>query len=165
LAKLITPRRQSTFANFVMALLGGFTCLILLSIVIIVQVFHIHDFNIFSYGENTKIIWLYVFGSMVSNLLFSASFLSLMALTSPVLSSVSSLLTIFLIGLVEWWFLGNTLSFQQLLGDFFVIVGFVILTAASWKDISEGNEADDVENVSTYSFALSYDGNTNEGQR
>ena len=165
LAKLITPRRQSTFANFVMALLGGFTCLILLSIVIIVQVFHIHDFKIFSYGENTKIIWLYVFGSMVSNLLFSASFLSLMALTSPVLSSVSSLLTIFLIGLVEWWFLGNTLSFQQLLGDFFVIVGFVILTAASWKDISEGNEADDVENVSTYSFALSYDGNTNEGQR
>lgn len=164
LAKLITPRRQSTFANFVMALLGGFTCLILLTIVLITQVFHIHDFKILNYGENTKIIWLYVFGSMVSNLTFSASFLSLMALTSPVLSSVSSLLTIFLIGVVEWWFLGNTLSFQQLLGDFFVIVGFVILTTASWKEISEGNDADDVENVSTYSFALSYDGNT-ETQR
>lgn len=158
LAKIITPRRQLTFANFIMALLGVFTCLILLSVIIFAQIFHIHDFNLFDYGEDTGIIWTYIGGSIVSNLLFSGSFLSLMALTSPVLSSVSSLLSIFLIGVVEWVFFGNKLSLQQLTGDVFVIIGFSLLTAASWKEISEGNEDDDVETVSTLSFAISTDG-------
>ncbi|KAK7681307.1 hypothetical protein QCA50_015694 [Cerrena zonata] len=46
-----------------------------------------------------------------------------------------------------------------LIGDVFVIIGFSILTAASWKEISEGNEDDDVETASTLSFAISTDGN------
>ncbi|RCK63784.1 hypothetical protein Cantr_10312 [Candida viswanathii] len=159
LSKIITPRRQLTFANFVMGFFGFYTFSILLFGIILVEVFHIHHFNLFDYGENTRTIWLYISGSILSNLLFSASFLSLMALTSPVLSSVSSLLTIFLIGLVEWWIFGNKLGFQQLVGDFLVIVGFVMLTIASWKEISEGNEDDEVEAVSTYSFALSTEDN------
>lgn len=158
LSKVITPRRQMTFANFIMGLFGIYTFIILSLGILLAQVFHIHNFTYFDYGENTTTIWLYVFGSIVSNLSFSALFLSLMALTSPVLSSVSSLLTIFLIGVVEWLFFGNKLGFQQLLGDLFVVIGFTILTAASWKEISEGNEDDDVETVSTYSFAVSTDG-------
>lgn len=158
LSKVITPRRQMTFANFIMGLLGIYTFIILIFVIVFAQVFHIHNFTFFDYGENTTQIWLYVFGSIVSNLSFSALFLSLMALTSPVLSSVSSLLTIFLIGVVEWVLFGNKLSFQQLVGDIFVIIGFTILTAASWKEISEGNDDDDVETVSTYSFAVSTDG-------
>ena len=159
LSKIITPRRQLTFANFVMGFFGFFTFSILLIGIVLVEMFHIHHFNLFNYGENTRIIWLYISGSIVSNLLFSASFLSLMALTSPVLSSVSSLLTIFLIGLVEWWIFGNKLGFQQLLGDLLVIIGFVMLTIASWNEISEGQEDDEVEAVSTYSFALSTEDN------
>lgn len=159
LSKIITPRRQSTFANFIMMWIGIFTFIILTTGCILAQIFHIHNFNIFNYGEKTKTIYLYICGSMVNNLLFSGSFLSLMALTSPVLSSVSSLLTIFLIGIVEWLLFGNKLSFQQLIGDVFVIIGFSILTAASWKEISEGNEDDDVETASTLSFAISTDGN------
>ncbi|KAG7662385.1 uncharacterized protein J8A68_004156 [[Candida] subhashii] len=159
LTKIITPRRQSTFANFIMGLFGIFTFMIVLTLIIIGQVFHIHNFNFFNYGENTRRIWIYISGSMISNVLFSASFLSLMALTSPVLSSVSSLLTIFLIGIVEWWVFGNKLGFQQLFGDLLVIIGFVMLTTASWNEISEGNEEDDVEEVSTYSFALSTEDN------
>ncbi|EMG49750.1 hypothetical protein G210_5419 [Candida maltosa Xu316] len=159
LSKVITPRRQSTFANFVMGFFGFYTLTILVVGIVLAQVFHIHRFNLFDYGENTRLIWLYISGSIVSNLLFSASFLSLMALTSPVLSSVSSLLTIFLIGIVEWWFFGNKLGFQQLIGDFLVIIGFVMLTVASWQEISEGNEDDEVEAVSTYSFALSTEDN------
>ncbi|KAI5951667.1 hypothetical protein KGF54_004742 [Candida jiufengensis] len=157
LSKIITPRRQSTFANFVMGLIGSYTLIILVTLIIFLQVFHIHKFNFFNYGDNTKTIWLYISGSIISNLLFSASFLSLMALTSPVLSSVSSLLTIFVIGIVEWVVFGNALDLQQLIGDCFVIIGFVLLTIASWKEISEGNEDDDVEAVSTYSFAMSTD--------
>ena len=40
-----------------------------------------------------------------------------------------------------------------------MIVGFVMLTIASWKEISEGNEDDEVDAVSTYSFALSTEEN------
>ncbi|KAI3405395.2 hypothetical protein KGF56_001791 [Candida oxycetoniae] len=160
LTKIITPRRQLTFANFIMALLGAYTLVILTVLMLFVEVFHIHKFNFFNYGENTRKIWLYILGSIISNLLFSASFLSLMALTNPVLSSVSSLLTIFLIGLVEWLVFDNTLDLQQIIGDCFVIVGFIMLTTASWKEISEGNEDDDVEAVSTYSFPTS----TNENR-
>lgn len=154
-AALITPRRQLTFANFVMAMLGVFTLALLLSAVVLVELLQIHHFRLFDYGENSARIWGYVLGSIVSNLLFSGSFLSLMALTSPVLSSVSSLLTIFLIGIVEWVLFGNALGKMQLLGDALVIVGFTILTAASWKEISEGQDEDDIETASFYSFAPS----------
>ncbi|KAG2731505.1 hypothetical protein G9P44_005092 [Scheffersomyces stipitis] len=162
LTAIITPRRQSTFANFVMGFFGFFTCLIVLTIILIAEVFRIHSFNFFNYGEDTTLIWKYIVGSIFSNLIFSASFLTLMALTSPVLSSVSSLLTIFLIGLVEWVMFGNVLDFQQLLGDFLVIVGFVLLTIASWKEISEGqDDDDDMDVVSTYSFAVSTESSGN----
>lgn len=158
LSKIITPRRQLTFANFIMGIMGAYTLAFLALLIAILHLTHIHRVNFFNYGENTGTIWLYISGSIVSNLLFSAAFLSLMALTSPVLSSVSSLTTIFLIGIVEWVVFGNALDLQQLIGDSFVIVGFVMLTVASWKEISEGNEDDDVEAVSTYSFAMSTDG-------
>lgn len=155
LAKVITPRRQLTFANFVMGMLGVFTLTFLLTGVLLAELFHIHHFNLGNYGARTKEIWMYVFGSIISNLLFSALFLSLMALTSPVLSSVSSLVTIFLIGVVEWALFGNELGLKQLLGDALVIVGFVILTVASWQEISEGNDEDEIETASFYSFAAS----------
>ncbi|CAH2350890.1 hypothetical protein CLIB1423_02S07448 [[Candida] railenensis] len=157
IAKAITPRRQMTFANFAMGFLGSFTVLVIGTSALVCEITGAHRFNLFNYGDKTGTIWKYIIGSIVSNLLFSGSFLSLMALTSPVLSSVSSLLTIFLIGIVEWVLFGTTLSFQQLLGDFFVIVGFVILTVASWNEISEGHDNDDVEAVSTYSMAMSFD--------
>lgn len=155
LSVVVTPRRQLTFSNFVMSLLGFFTVIFLLLLVFCIEVFHIHRFNLFNYGEKTAIIWLYIFGSIVSNLLFSAGFLSLMALTSPVLSSVSSLVTIFLIGVVEWVIFGNALGIMQLIGDALVIVGFVVLTIASWKEISEGNDDNEIEEASLYSFAPS----------
>lgn len=153
LAKVITPRRQLTFSNFIMCLMGLSTLLFLFTGVVLAEILHIHHFNLFDYGPNTKAIWLFIFGSIASNLLFSGLFLSLMALTSPVLSSVSSLVTIFLIGIVEWILFGNELGSMQLLGDALVIVGFVILTVASWKEISEGNEDDEMETASFYSFA------------
>lgn len=156
LSLLITPRRQLTFANFAMSLLGLYTVVILGICILFLHITGIHRFNFFNYGDNTKEIWYFILGSIVSNLSFSALFLSLMALTGPVLSSVSALLTIFLIGLVEWIFLGNPLTTPQLIGDLFVIVGFVMLTTASWKEISEGNTDDDDyddESVSAQSFA------------
>lgn len=154
LSKLITPKRQLVFANFIMSLLGFYTFVILLIGIILVHVFGIHKFNLFDY-KNAGTIWAYICGSIVSNLSFSALFLSLISLTNPVLSSVASLLTIFLIGIVEWALFDNTLSTPQLIGDLFVVIGFVLLTAASWQEISEGNDNDEVEVISNYSFAIS----------
>lgn len=159
LSKIITPRRQLTFANFVMGWFGLFTSIILLVGIVFCEITKLHQFNVWDYGSKTKHIWMYISGSIVSNLTFSASFLCLMALTNPVISSVSSLLTIFLIGIVEWVLFGNTLGFQQLAGDAFIVAGFLMLTFASWKEISEGKEdKDDIDAVSTYSFAISTEG-------
>lgn len=155
LAKVITPRRQMVFANFVMALMGLFTLFLLGTLMLFIELSGLHHFNLFDYGEQTRKIWFFVAGSIVANLLFSGAFLSLMALTSPVLSSVSSLVTIFLIGIVEWILFGNKLGPQQLLGDALVIIGFVILTAASWSEISQGKDEDEIETASFYSFAAS----------
>lgn len=154
LSKLITPKRQLVFANFVMSLLGLFTFIILLIGILFVQVFGIHDFKVFDY-KNAGVIWSYIIGSIISNLSFSALFLSLISLTNPVLSSVASLLTIFLIGIVEWVLFNNILSTSQLIGDVLVVIGFLLLTVASWQEISEGNDNDEVEVISNYSFAIS----------
>lgn len=155
LSKVITARRQVTFANYAMGLISIITFMTLVPILFLMQVLNIKKFNLFEYGDHTKEIWIYISASMVCNLLFSVLFLSLMALTSPVLSSVSSLVTIFVIGVVEWILFGNALGAKQLIGDALVIVGFVVLTVASWKEISEGKEEDEMETASLYSFAAS----------
>lgn len=155
LSKVITARRQVTFANFAMGLFSIITFATLVPLLFILELLDIKHFNLFNYGDHTTEIWIYIIASMVCNLLFSVLFLSLMALTSPVLSSVSSLVTIFVIGVVEWILFGNSLGPKQLLGDALVIVGFVILTVASWNEISEGNEEDEMETASLYSFAAS----------
>lgn len=149
----ITARRQLAFSNFIMSLFGVYTAIIVLGLAIFFHLTGIHRFNIWDYGDNTRSIWWSLWWSILSNISFSACFLALMALTSPVLSSVSSLLTIFLIGIVEWRIFGNTLSFQQILGDVLVVVGFVVLTIASWHEISYSPETDGVDAVSAYSFA------------
>lgn len=154
LSRYITPRRQMVFSNFVMALLGTYTVCTLVLGCIIVHLTGIHKFNVFNYNNVGK-IWAYNIGSLVANLTFSALFLSLISLTSPVLSSVSSLLSIFLIGIVEWLLFDNKLSALQLFGDILVIIGFVLLTIASWQEISEGEDTDEVEVISNYSFAIS----------
>lgn len=157
LSKVITPRRQVTFANFVMGLMSIITFATLVPLLLFLLMLNMKKFNLFDYGEQTKEIWIFIFVSLLCNVLFSVLFLSLMALTNPVLSSVSSLVTIFVIGVVEWILFGNALSPQQLLGDALVVFGFVVLTAASWREISEGKEEDELEADSLYSFTASED--------
>lgn len=153
LSAKITSRRQLSFANFIMSLFGLFTALILLLAASVAHFTGIHTFNLTNYGEHTKQIWLAIMWLCAANIAFSGSFLSLMALTLPVLSSVSAMLTIFLVGLVEWVLYGTTLSAQQLYGDAFIVGGFSVLTAASWQEILEGAALDDVEAILAYSFA------------
>ncbi|CAM9022954.1 unnamed protein product [Wickerhamomyces anomalus] len=88
-------------------------------------------------------MWVIIISSLLSNLIYSLSFLALMSLTSPVLSSVSSLITILFVGLFEWILFGVKLSAGQLIGDLFVVIGFGVLSYSYWAEITEEDVDDD----------------------
>jgi hypothetical protein len=75
--------------------------------------------------------------STLSNAVFSGSFLVLMSLTSPVLSSVAALLTIFLVAITDWMITGKPLSFAAITGGTLIIVAFCMLSWATYREMSE----------------------------
>lgn len=96
-------------------------------------------------GEAAK--WMAV--SVGSNCVFSGSFLVLISLTSPVLSSVAALLTIFLVAIVDWGITGKPVSGAGLVGGLVIIGAFFGLAWATYREMQEeaehrGKEADDV---------------------
>lgn len=153
-SELVSARRQATFSNFVMCLMGINSLISVGILIISAHVTGLHKFHI----PTDLTIWLYIIGSVVANHLFSVSFLGLMSLTSPVLSSVASLLTILVVGVFEWIWRGIIITFAQIIGYFFIIVGFALLSYASWNEISNEDVDDDdyiTDAESTYSTSSS----------
>lgn len=72
-----------------------------------------------------------------SFLAFSGSFLVLISLTSPVLSSVAALLTIFLVAIVDWLRTGKPLSAAALSGGVLIIVAFLLLSYSTYRELDE----------------------------
>lgn len=73
-------------------------------------------------------------------LVFSGSFLVLISLTSPVLSSVAALLTIFLVALVDQLLpppLYSPLSKAAIAGGVLIIVAFCVLAWATYAEMGE----------------------------
>lgn len=83
---------------------------------------------------------------------FSGSFLILISLTSPVLSSVASLLTIFLVAIVDWLRTGVPLSSASIFGGILIMVAFFLLSWSTYRELSEERvkqlENDQVESES-----------------
>lgn len=131
-AHLVDPKAQALYSNFICSLVG-FSSSVILFALLAVLYFTGGKVDLALSGE----IWLYSIISVLANLSYFASMLVLMTLTSPVLGAVSSLTTIFLVGLFEWVVFGNGLSASQLLGDILVCVGFGILSWAYWHEIVE----------------------------
>jgi drug/metabolite transporter (DMT)-like permease len=75
--------------------------------------------------------------SVLSNAVFSGSFLVLISLTSPVLSSVAALLTIFLVAIVDWVLTGKPLSVAAVTGGIVICVAFFLLAWSTWREICE----------------------------
>lgn len=150
-SELVSARRQATFSNFIMCLIGITTFFIMGSGLLVVELSGIHHFQIPS--DSMAILCMIL--SIISNHMFSVSFLGLMSLTSPVFSSVASLLTILVVGLFEWAFRGIIITFSQIIGYCFIIVGFSLLTYASWSEISQEDTDDEyiTDTESTYSTA------------
>ncbi|KAJ5418902.1 uncharacterized protein N7487_002452 [Penicillium crustosum] len=75
--------------------------------------------------------------SVGANATFSGSFLVLISLTSPVLSSVAALLTIFLVALVDWFRTGDSLSMASIIGGLLITVAFFMLSYSTYREMNE----------------------------
>lgn len=88
---------------------------------------------------------LILFISLLSNMLFSAAFLIVVSLTSPVLSSVANMLSIFMVAIVDVILTREAFPVSDLIGGSLIVMAFVILTWASYVEMKSEQKEDDSE--------------------
>jgi drug/metabolite transporter (DMT)-like permease len=124
--------RGVIFANTFGSLMGAFTLLVLW---IPLPLLHVLGWETFEVPTG-RTAWL-LFISVIMNMVFSGSFLTLISLTSPVLSSVAALLTIFIVAIADWWVTGVPLSPAAVLGCSLIIAAFAMLSWSTWREMNE----------------------------
>jgi drug/metabolite transporter (DMT)-like permease len=127
-----SPGRGMIFANTFGSMVGLFTLTVLWIPLPILHFTGLEKFELPS-GEAARLLAV----STLSNAVFSGSFLVLMSLTSPVLSSVAALLTIFLVGLTDWIITGKPLSAAALSGCGLIVVAFIMLSYATYREMRQ----------------------------
>ncbi|OQE00339.1 hypothetical protein PENVUL_c053G02999 [Penicillium vulpinum] len=127
-----SPGRGTIFANTVGSLIGTFTLLVLW---IPLPLLHWLGWETFEWPTG-EAAWMLII-SVAANATFSGSFLVLISLTSPVLSSVAALLTIFLVALVDWFRTGDPLSMASIIGGILIMVAFFMLSFSTYREMSE----------------------------
>ncbi|KKY23441.1 hypothetical protein UCRPC4_g02889 [Phaeomoniella chlamydospora] len=127
-----SPGRGMIFANTFGTLIGCFTLLVLWIPLPILHYTGLEPFEM-PRGKTAGLLAI----STLSNATFSGSFLVLMSLTSPVLSSVAALLTIFLVAIVDWMITGKPLSGATILGGMAIIIAFLMLSWATYREMDE----------------------------
>ncbi|KAI0156827.1 hypothetical protein GGR57DRAFT_462413 [Xylariaceae sp. FL1272] len=127
-----SANRGVIFANTFGSCVGLFTLLILW---IPLPLLHVLGWETFELptGKTALYLWL----SVILNATFAGSFLVLISLTSPVLSSVAALLTIFIVAIADWVLTGEALSFAALVGGVLIIVAFLVLSWSTWREMTE----------------------------
>ena len=128
----VSPQRGMVFANTFGACIGLFTLTVLWIPIPILHWLNIERFEL----PNASTGWL-VLLAVLMNATFSGSFLVLISLTSPVLSSVAALLTIFIVAIVDWMLTGDPLSFAALVGGSMIIVAFLGLSYSTYREMAE----------------------------
>lgn len=128
----VSPVRGMVFANTFGSCIGLFTLTVLWIPLPILHFFNIEKFEIPAAGT----CWLILL-AVLSNATFSGSFLVLISLTSPVLSSVAALLTIFIVAIVDWMLTGEPLSFAAIVGGTMIIVAFLGLSYSTYREMKE----------------------------
>ncbi|KAH8599200.1 hypothetical protein B0O99DRAFT_384863 [Bisporella sp. PMI_857] len=125
-----SPGRGMVFANTFGSLMGCFTLSVLW---IPLPILHWLGWETFElpHGEAA---WLLLI-SVLANATFSGSFLILISLTSPVLSSVAALLTIFLVAITDWVWTGVPLSPAAIIGGLLIISAFLLLSWSTFKEL------------------------------
>ncbi|WYZ41209.1 hypothetical protein EsH8_V_000104 [Colletotrichum jinshuiense] len=127
-----SPGRGMVFANTFGSCIGLFTLTVLW---IPLPILHWTGIEIFSLPTGHT-AWMLLF-SVIMNATFAGSFLVLISLTSPVLSSVASLLTIFIVAITDWLRTGEPLSAAALLGGVMIMLAFGMLSWSTWREMTE----------------------------
>ncbi|KAL9943012.1 hypothetical protein D7B24_006031 [Verticillium nonalfalfae] len=126
------PLRGVVFANTFGSCIGLFTLCVLW---VPLPLLHWTGLETFALPTGHT-AWM-LFFSVIANATFAGSFLVLISLTSPVLSSVASLLTIFLVALTDWMVTGEPLSGAAMLGGFMIMIAFGMLSWSTWREMAE----------------------------
>ncbi|KAI2621300.1 hypothetical protein GGS21DRAFT_536084 [Xylaria nigripes] len=127
--------RGVIFANTFGSCIGALTLLVFW---IPLPILHILGWETFELPSGRTALYLWI--SVLLNATFAGSFLVLISLTSPVLSSVAALLTIFIVAIADWAITGEALSFSALLGGAMIIVAFLVLSWSTWREMAEESE-------------------------
>lgn len=130
-----SPTRGMLFANTFGSMIGVFTLLVLWIPIPILHITGIEPFEL----PRGEAAWMLIV-SVLSNATFSGSFLVLISLTSPVLSSVAALLTIFLVALCDQMLpppLYSPLTSAAVAGGCLIIFAFLLLSYATYREMEE----------------------------
>ncbi len=128
----VSPGRGMIFANTFGSLIGLFTLTVLW---IPLPLLHITGLERFALPDAAtgRLVLL----AVLCNAIFSGSFLVLISLTSPVLSSVAALLTIFIVALADWALTGQPLSGAAMLGGSMIVLAFLALSWSTYREMTE----------------------------
>ena len=129
------PGRGVVFANLCGTGIGIFTLTVLWVPLPILHALGWEEFAL-PRGETAWVLAI----SVLANATFSGSFLVLISLTSPVLSSVAALLTIFLVALCDQMLpppLYSPLTAAAMLGGLLIIFAFLLLSWATFVEMGE----------------------------
>lgn len=128
----VSPVRGTIFANVFGSCIGLFTLTVLWIPLPFLHWLNIERFEI----PEASTCWL-ILVAVLSNAIFSGCFLVLISLTSPVLSSVAALLTIFIVAIADWVLTGQPLSWAAIFGGSMIIVAFVALSWSTYREMME----------------------------
>jgi len=135
-----SPGRGMIFANTFGSLIGCFTLFVLWIPLVILHITGIEVFEL-PHGEAARLLAV----SVLANATFSGSFLVLISLTSPVLSSVAALLTIFLVAIVDWAWTGIPLSSAAIVGGLLIIAAFLLLSWSTYREMQEDRRRREID--------------------
>ncbi|KAF4981614.1 hypothetical protein FZEAL_2626 [Fusarium zealandicum] len=139
----VSPSRGMVFANTFGSCIGLFTLTVLWIPIPILHFLGIEEFELPNASTG-----LLVLCAVLANATFSGSFLVLISLTSPVLSSVAALLTIFIVAIVDWMITGTPLSFAAMVGGTMIILAFLGLTWSTYREMKEHEAHEPVVDLS-----------------
>jgi drug/metabolite transporter (DMT)-like permease len=127
-----SPGRGMIFANTFGSLMGIFTLLVLW---IPFPFLHWTGVELFELPSG-EAAWVMLISTLASAI-FSGSFLALISLTSPVLSSVAALLSIFIVAIVDWFLTGKPLKQAAIVGGLLITGAFILLSWSTFREMQE----------------------------
>ena len=141
------PNQSILFANAIATGLGLFTLLVMW---IPIPILHFLEWERFEIPPRTAVLALIV--SVASNFVYSSCLLAMISLTSPVLSSVACLLSIFVVAIVDTYVTGEPLSSAAIIGGILIALAFALLSWATYVEMQEEAHAKEMEEDETDVF-------------